>query len=152
MLAYHQIGENPGGGAASCTQIDAIVNNFFATPPTTTSKWKRKTAPPHFMMQLSDQEPGKTLVGLYERRGSKCRIVSMPDTEVGKNDQLAWSNEDVNAELQMQMMMVHCSMIDSDTAHINNKVELSALEQGAGTYHHRIEHKKKWTLVSDTSH
>jgi hypothetical protein len=126
--------------------------NFYATPPSTTSKRKRKTACLHFMVQRSDQEPGETLVGLYERRGSKCRIVSIPDTEVVQRYQLAWSNEDVNVELQMRTMTVHCSMIDSDTAHINNKVELSALEQGAGTYHHRIEHKKKWRLVSDTSH
>jgi hypothetical protein len=54
----------------------------------------------------------------------------MPDTEVVQRDRLARSNEDGNAELQMRTMMVHRSMIDSDTAHINNEVELSALEQG----------------------
>jgi hypothetical protein len=130
MLAYHQIGQNPGEGAASRDQIDAIVDNFYAAPPSTTSKRKRKNACPCFMVQPSDQEPRETLVGLYERRGSKCRIVSMPDTEVVQRDRLAWSNEDVNAELQMRTMTVHRSMIDLDTAHINNEVELSALEQG----------------------
>jgi hypothetical protein len=66
MLAYHQIGQNPGEGAASRDQIDAIVDDFYATPPSTTSKRKRKNARPRFMVQPSDQEqPRETLVGLF---------------------------------------------------------------------------------------
>ncbi len=84
LLAYHQIGQNPGEGAASPDQIDSIVDNFYATPPSTTSK--RKNACPRFMVQPSNQEARETFVSLYERRGSKCRIVSIPDTAVVQID------------------------------------------------------------------
>jgi hypothetical protein len=56
--------------------------------------------------------------------------VSIPDIEEVQRDRLARSNEDVNADLQMQTMTVHRPRMDSDTAHINNEVELSALEDG----------------------
>jgi hypothetical protein len=46
---------------------------------------------------------------------------------------LARSNEDVDATSQMRQMLVHRSMMDTDTAHINNEVELAALEDGGLT-------------------
>ena len=47
-----------------------------------------------------------------------------------QRDQLARSNNDVEAEGQMRTMMVHCSMMNSDTAHIDNEVEILAHEDG----------------------
>jgi hypothetical protein len=57
--------------------------------------------------------------------------VSITDTErVQRERRMARSNEDVNADSQMRQMTVHRSMMDSDTAYIDNEVEILALEQG----------------------
>jgi hypothetical protein len=96
-------------------------------------KRKRKNVPRrHFIDQPNDcQEPRQSIVNLYEGdRGRKCRIVSVPDTEEVQRERLARSNEDVNTEGQMRTMTVHRSMMDSDTAHIDNEVEISAQEHG----------------------
>ena len=97
-------------------------------------KRKRKNVPSrrHFIDQPNDyQEPREYVVALYEgERGRKCRIVSVSDTEEVQRERLARSNEDVNAEGQMRTMTVHRSMMDSDTAHIDNEVEISAQEDG----------------------
>jgi hypothetical protein len=130
MLAYHQIGESPAEGAASRDRIDAIVDNFYAGAPASTTnrnRWKRKNAHPQLVERPPNEE---TIVDLYEARGRKCRIVSIQDNEEVQRDRLARSNEEVNAEQQTRTMTVHRSMMDSDTAHINNEVELSALEDG----------------------
>jgi hypothetical protein len=80
----------------------------------------------------NEEEPsiGASVIDLYQARGAKCRIVSIPDQEEEQRDRLARSNEDVNATSQMRQMLVHRSMMDTDTAHINNEVELAALEGG----------------------
>jgi len=75
------------------------------------------------------------VVDLYQgERGRKCRNVSVLDVEAVQRDRLARSNDDVDAEGQMRTMTVHRSMMDSDTAHIDNEVELSALEEGLTIY------------------
>ncbi len=83
MLAYHQIGENPAVGAASRDQIDAIVDNFYAAPSSsTTNRRKRKNARPQRPQLVApNEEPRESFLYLYEARGSKCRIVSIQDTE-----------------------------------------------------------------------
>jgi hypothetical protein len=47
-----------------------------------------------------------------------------------QTERLARFNEDANTESQMRQMPVHRLMMDSDTAHIDNEVHLSALEEG----------------------
>ena len=77
-----------------------------------------------------EETPRQAIVDLYQQRENKYRIVSIPDEDDIRRDQFARSSEDVNIQAQMQTMSVHRSMMDSDTAHINNEVELSALEEG----------------------
>jgi hypothetical protein len=118
---------------ASRDQIDAIVDNYYSAPSSTASKWKRKkkAGRPQLIEQPNDQEPRETIVALHEgERGRKCRIVSVPDTEVVQRERLAHSNGDVNAHSQMRQMTVHGSMMDSDTAYIDNEIEILALEGG----------------------
>ena len=43
------------------------------------------------------------------------------------------TNDDVDVELQVRQMRVHRAMMDSDTAHIDNEVEISAMEEGLTT-------------------
>jgi hypothetical protein len=137
MLACLQIGENNtldgAPAAASRNQIDAVVANYHAAPSSTASKRKRKNVPRrHFIDQPNEhQEPRESIIDLCEGdRGRKCRIVSVLDAEEVQRERLARSNEDVNAEGQMRTMTVHRSMMDSDTAHIDNEVEISAQEDG----------------------
>jgi hypothetical protein len=77
-----------------------------------------------------EEELGSKIADRHEARGKKCRIVSVLDIEIEQTESLARSNKDVNAESQMRQMTVHRSMMDSDTAHIDNEVHLSALEEG----------------------
>ena len=77
---------------------------------------------------------GAKIADLHKTRRPKCRIVSMRDNEAAQRDRLEKSNEDVDVELQMRQMTVHRSMMDSDTAHIDNEVEISAMEEGLTTY------------------
>jgi hypothetical protein len=83
----------------------------------------------------NEEEPsiGASVIDLYQERGAKCRIVSIQDIAEEQRDRLARSNEDVDATSQMRPMLVHRSMMDTDTAHINNEVELAALEDGGLT-------------------
>jgi hypothetical protein len=73
---------------------------------------------------------GAKIADLCKARRPKCGIESMRDDEAAQRDRLERSNEDVDVELQMRQMTVHRSMMDSDTAHIDNEVEISAMEEG----------------------
>jgi hypothetical protein len=138
MLAYHEIGLGP----SSRDMVDAIVDIYYTAPSSSTmSKRKRNTlsrkrdliyAEQQAAEANNEEEPsiGASVIDLYQARGAKCRIVSIPDQEEEQRDRLARSNEDVNATSQMRQMLVHRSMMDTDTAHINNEVELAALEGG----------------------
>ena len=139
MLAYLQISNSLDGApaaAASRDQIDAIVNNYYVAPSSKPNKRKRKNPCRSQVEPPNDyHEPRVMVVDLYQgERGRKCRNVSVLDVEAVQRDRLARSNDDVDAEGQMRTMTVHRSMMDSDTAHIDNEVELSALEEGLTIY------------------
>ena len=74
------------------------------------------------------------IADLYEARdGSKCRIIIVEDAEGLQRDQLTWFNKDVDVKGQMRTLTIHHSMMDSDTAHIDNEVKISAQEDGLTT-------------------
>ena len=144
MLARLQtLGENSLDGApppaASRDQIGAIVDTRHVAPSSKANKWKMKNARHPQLERPSDhQEPQASTADLLREgaRGRKCRIVSVPDVEASQRDRLACSNEDVDAKGQMGTMTVHRSMMVSDTAHIDDEVELSALLEEGLTMDH----------------
>ena len=99
-IAVQDIGED----SASRDRIDALVDLFYAAPPSTMSKRKRKKQHDLINAQqqaaaaaaaVNEEAPvsGAKIADLHKARGPKCRIVSMRDNEAAQRDRLERSNE-----------------------------------------------------------